>query len=214
MLLSPSVHGLNELLSISAKYATDPDIVFNKHKSMCLYFKLMHLKIKPVTSIYLNGFRIRIDSHCTYLGHIVSDDLSDNRDINTQLRSLYSRSNKLLQTFGACFPNVKQHLFMIYCGSMYTIQLWCRYTKKQYKKLRVGYNNVFHKFLGYDRYCSANGMFVDSRVDTFNVHVRRMVYSYRERIYNSENNLIKCIVNSTAWKGSDLLSSWNSTLYM
>ncbi len=44
--------------------------------------------------------------------------------------------------------------------------------------------------------------------------VRRMVYSFRERIYNSENNLIKCIVNSTAWKGSNLLSSWNSTLYM
>ncbi len=65
------------------------------------------------------------------------------------------------------------------------------------------------------RYCRASGMFVDSRVDTFNIRVRRMVYSFRKRIYNSENNLIKCIVNSTAWKGSDhdLLSSWNSTLY-
>ncbi len=62
----------------------------------------------------------------------------------------------------------------------------------------VAYNNVFRKFLGYDRYCSA--MFVESRVDTFNVRVRRMVYSFRERIYNSENNLIKCIINSTAWK--------------
>ncbi len=41
----------------------------------------------------------------------------------------------------------------------------------------------------------------------------RMVYSFRERIYNSENILIKCIVNSTAWKGFDLLSIWNSTLY-
>ncbi len=57
-------------------------------------------------------------------------------------------------------------------------------------------------------------MFVESRVDTFNVSVKRMVYNFRERIYNSENNLIKCIVNSTAWKGSDLLSSWNSTVYM
>ncbi len=79
---------------------------------------------------------------------------------------------------------------------MNTIQLWCRYTKKQYKKIIVAYNNVFHKFLGYDRYCIASGIFVESRVDTFNVHVRRMVYSFSERIYNSENNLIKCIVNS------------------
>ncbi len=103
---------------------------------------------------------------------------------------------------------------MTYCGSMYAIQLWCRYTKKQYKKIIVAYDNVFHKFVGYDRYCSVSGMFVESRVDTFNVCVRRIVYSFKERIYNSENNLIKCIVNSTAWKGSDLLSSWNSILYM
>ncbi len=181
---------------------------------MSLYVKAMNFKIKPVNSIYLNGVRIKIDSHCTYLGHIVSDGLSDNRDINRQLRSLYSRSNMLLRTYRACLQNVKQHLFMTYCGSMYTMQLWFRYTKKQYKKIIVAHNNVFHKFLGYDRYCSASGMFVESRVDSFNVHVRRMVYCFRERIYNSENNLIKCIVNSTAWKGSDLLSSWNSTLYV
>ncbi len=53
-------------------------------------------------------------------------------------------------------------------------------------------------------------LFVKSRADTFNVHVRRILYSFRE----NENNLIKYIVNSTAWKGSDLLSSWNSTVYM
>ncbi len=33
-LLSPSMHGLNELLSISAKYATEHDIVFNEHKTI------------------------------------------------------------------------------------------------------------------------------------------------------------------------------------
>ncbi len=180
--------------------------MFNEHKCVW-YFKSMHFKIKLVNSIYLNGVRIKIDSHCKYLGNIVSDDLSDNRDINRQLRSLYYRSNMLLRTFGACLPNVKQHLFMTYCGSMYTTQLWSRYTKKQYKKIIVACNNVFRKFLGYDRYCCASGMFVESRVDTFNVHVRRMVYNFRERIDNSENNLIKCLVNSTAWKECDLLSS-------
>ncbi len=50
------------------------------------------------------------------------------------------------------------------------------------KKIIVVYNNVFLKFLGYDIYCSASGMFVERRVDTFNVCVRRMEYSFRERI--------------------------------
>ncbi len=97
------MQGLNELLSISAKYATDLDIVFNECKSMCLYFKPMHFKLKPVNTIYVNGVRIKIDSHCKYLGHIVLDDLSDNRDIKRQLRSLYSRSNMLFQNLVHAF---------------------------------------------------------------------------------------------------------------
>ncbi len=64
-LLSPSVHGLNELLSISA---TDHDMCLMRIK-VHLYFKPMHFKIKPVNSIYLNGVRIKIDSYCKYLGH-------------------------------------------------------------------------------------------------------------------------------------------------
>ncbi len=55
----------------------------------------MHSKIEPVNTIYVNDVRIKIDSHCKYVGHIVSDDLSDNRDINKQLRSLHSKSNML-----------------------------------------------------------------------------------------------------------------------
>ncbi len=101
-LLSPSMHVLNKLLSISAKYATDHDIVFNEHKSVCLYFKPMYFKIKHVNSIYFNGVRIKIDNYYKYLGHIVSVDLSDNRDINRQLRSLYSRPNMMLRTLIWC----------------------------------------------------------------------------------------------------------------
>ncbi len=85
-LLSPSVNELNKLLSISAKYTTGHDIVIDECKSECLYFKPMQFKIKLVNSIYLNGVRIKIDRHCKYLGHIVSDNLSDNRDNNRQLR--------------------------------------------------------------------------------------------------------------------------------
>ncbi len=36
---------------------------------------------------------------------------------------------------------------MTYYGSMYIIQLWCRYTKKQYKKIIIAYNNVFRNSL-------------------------------------------------------------------
>ncbi len=64
--------------------------------------------------MYLNDVRINIDSHSKYLGHIVANDLSDNRDMNRQLKTLYSRSKMLLRTFGPYLSNVKQHLFILW----------------------------------------------------------------------------------------------------
>ncbi len=66
----------------------------------------MNFKIKSINSIYFNDIKINIDSHCKYLGHIISDDLSTNRDIiNRQLRSLYPRSN--MHTCISCSSDVK-----------------------------------------------------------------------------------------------------------
>ncbi len=53
--LSSSVHGLNELLSISAKYATDHDIVFNERKSVCLYFEHCILRLSLLIQSTFRG---------------------------------------------------------------------------------------------------------------------------------------------------------------
>ena len=69
----------------------------------------------------------------TCLGHIINNNLNDNKgierqlrnfygksNIEPQLRNFYGKSNMLLRTFGSCPFAVKHQLFMSYCGSMYT----------------------------------------------------------------------------------------------
>ncbi len=211
-LIAPSVHGINKLLSVCGKYAIDHDIVFNENKSVCLYYKPVNFKIMPVYNVQLNGVRIKFEQSCKYLGHVMSDTLYDDKDISRQLRSLYSRCNMMIRTFGACSTEVKSHLFMTYCGSMYTCHLWCKFTKRQFKKICVAYNNTFRRLHGYERYCSASGMFVENRVDTFDVRMRRHIWSFSERIKLSENRLVKTIVNSVAWSNSELLCQWERML--
>ena len=45
-----------------------------------------------------------------------------------------------------CSYEVKLVLLMRYCGSMYTLSVCCKYTKKQYYHMGVAYNNVFKWF--------------------------------------------------------------------
>ena len=213
VLISPSVMGLQSLLTECELFSEEYDLKFNEKKSYFLYFKPNKFKLNPNLSVYMNGVRIIPQQKCKYLGHIICDDLCDNGDIKRQLRSFYSHSNMLLRTFDLCSKAVKQQLFMSYCSSFYTSYLWCEYTKKQLKQLQVAYNNVFRKLLGYDRFCSASGMFVENRVDTFDVRIRRLIYSFRERVRSCDNSLIVCMINSSVWLNSCLADTWSIALY-
>ena len=126
----------------------------------------------------------------------------------------YGRSNVLLRTFGACSYTVKLLLFMSYCGSLYTSSIWCKYTKKQYYKMEVAYNNVFRRFFGYDRFSSASQMFVENRAENFETRMRRLIYGFRERLNASRNSLVICLMNSVAWSSSGLRQKWENCLYM
>ena len=156
---------------------------------------------------------IPIETSCLCLGHIITNNLSDNEDIRRQLRCFYGRSNMLVRVFGACSHDVKLLLFKSYCGSMYTSSIWCKYTKKQYYQMEVAYNNVFRRFFGYDRFSSVSQMFVENRVDNFGVRMKRLIYGFRERLYVSENCLVIHLINSAAWSNSELCKKWEN-VYM
>ena len=68
--------------------------------------------------------------------------------------------------------------------------------------------------MGYHKFCSASGMFVENRIDNFDAQIRRLVYGFYQRLMCSRNSLVNCVMNNSAWLSSDLYRNWNKCLYV
>ena len=58
--------------------------------------------------MYLHREKLNCIHEIKYLGSFLSDDQSDDVEISKQIRTLYTRSNKLLRMFSYCTIDVKK----------------------------------------------------------------------------------------------------------
>ena len=65
--------------------------------------------------------------------------------------------------------------------------------KSTYNRLCVPYNNIFRAILQLDRRDNISETVVQNYVDCFNVRMRKDIFSFRNRIYMSDNKLIGAI---------------------
>ncbi|XP_013178387.1 PREDICTED: uncharacterized protein LOC106125653 [Papilio xuthus] len=131
--------------------------------------------------------------------------MKDNLDIERERRSLSVRCNMLARRFAKCTEHVKLTLFKAYCQSFYTCSLWVDYTQRTYRDLRVQYNNAFRMLMGLPRYCSASGMFADSRTDGFDAIIRKRCASLLRRVRDSPNRILSALTER--WD-SAMLEHW------
>ena len=92
-----------------------------------------------------------------------------------------------------CSPDVKCYVFKTYCCNLYCAPFWYNSTKATMKKLKVAYNISLRRLLGLPSYNSASGMFVNLNISSFGELLRKYVYSFRNRLENSENSIIRGI---------------------
>ena len=113
---------------------------------------------------FFHGDVIIESTQVKYLGHIISNELSDDCDIMRQRRQLYMQGNELSRRFHMCSVGVKNELFRSLCTNMYITTVVELPTAQSMRKLHVAYNNAFIMLHGLPMYCSASGMFTASRV--------------------------------------------------
>lgn len=138
----------------------------------------------PVT---LSGTPLKRVEKFKYLGHWVSEDQSDEYDIERERRALAVRCNMLARRFARCTRAVKITLFKSFCQSFYACSLWVKYTQKSYNALRVQYNNGFRMLLGLPYFCSASGMFTEARTDCFQAIMRKRAASLMRRYQHNSD---------------------------
>ncbi|XP_059055935.1 uncharacterized protein LOC131849827 [Achroia grisella] len=194
VLLSPSISALRKMLNVCEQYTMKHGLKYNTNKSEFMFFGLGG-KNPTIPPIMLYGVPINRVAKFKYLGHIITDDLKDNADIERERRALAVRGNMLSRRFARCSTEVKITLFKAYCQSFYTSSLWVNYTQQAYSALRVQYNNVFRMLLRLPRFCSASTMFAGASTDDLYAIRRKRIASLLHRLRGSSNSILKMLCN-------------------
>ena len=59
----------------------------------------------------INGQSVEFVQEFRYLGHVLSQKMSDDSDIKREIRNMYMRTNMLTQRFKRCSTDVKIRIF-------------------------------------------------------------------------------------------------------
>ena len=102
-----------------------------------------------------------------YLGHIITENLTDDADIDREIRNLFVRTNILRRLFYKCSLDVKRTLFKAYCLCLYDTALWNKYNLGSIRKLSSCYNKCVKLFCGYNRHDSVTRMLFDVGIPSF-----------------------------------------------
>ena len=175
VLLSPCTVGLSRLLKCCDDYAVSHDIVYNVSKSCVLICSPNKTVTDPV--FYIQNNIIERKTKAKYVGHIISDDMSDDADVFRQVKCLYIRGNIISRKFANCSINVKLVVFKTYCSCLYTAQLWGTCLSRTMNRLKVAYNDSLTMVLGIPRYCSASEMFAYTNVPSCQCVIRLNIAS-------------------------------------
>ena len=158
-------------------YGNAYDIVFNITKSQVMFYDT--LTIGQAANIMLGDTVLNVTQTYRYLGHIITNNLSDEADMEDKMRGLYARSNMLRRKFYFCSDQVKNKIFYAYCNNIYMCSLWVSYRKRCMRQFIVSYNNSFRILRSLPMRCSASVMFPSSNVDSCQARIRPSIYSLR-----------------------------------
>ena len=114
---------MRKMLEICHSFALSHKLEFNANKTQLICFYAP--SVPPITpSIYFNDVLLSYSNHVVHLGHLLTDSLSDTKDVMRVVKDLNCKANFMLCTFHAADPFVKTFLLQCYCLSLYGCCLW------------------------------------------------------------------------------------------
>ena len=172
-------------------------IVFNQKNSASLYFISKMLKGANLPNVYLNGVLVEQVDSVKYLGHFLTNELSDDIDISRQCRVLNVRGNILCRKFHMCSVPVKLKLFNSYCSSLYTPHLWWNYKTMSVSKLQITFHNILKRNIGLSKYDSTSATCAFTNTQCCQSTIRNLIFKFICRLNKSDNALIKALMASS-----------------
>ena len=149
VLLAPSWHALQLLLNILNAQCCLSVLTCNVRKTVCMNFvpKNRHRMLSTnFPSFKIGSYDLQFVSHFKYSGHSITSSLSDDDDIQREIRSMFVRCNLLIRRFPNCSKAVKLKLFQSFCLCFYDIALWSSFHKSYLHKFKCCYNKCVKLF--------------------------------------------------------------------
>lgn len=108
VLLAPSWSALQHLLSALQQHVSNIDMICSTKKSVCMIFeprdrtKIMNVSFQQFT---LEGCSLQFAKMFKYLGHMITDSLSDDDDVQREIRNLFTRTRSAFWQVFCCGQN-------------------------------------------------------------------------------------------------------------
>ena len=213
VLIGPSPRSLQVLLNLCEDFADRNELVYNEKKTKCMVFMPRKMNDLFVPDFKLKGATLNKVIKQKYLGVFLCENQMDDCDIQRQMKSIYGRGNMLIRKFKFCTEEVKIKLFKAYCNSFYCSQLWCKYKKESIRKLTTAYKRIYRNFIGLNYDTSISYHFVCNNVDAVDVVMRKLIFSLRSRVLESDNDLVSSIISSPFMYDLSLTKAWHERLF-
>ncbi len=102
VVLGWSSAGLQQLLNVCSACGVEHDIKYNARRRVVLICKTKGDKCVKFPVFKLSGNLLEICMKVKYLGHFITEEMTDNADIYRQCHKMYAQGNSLAYKFGMC----------------------------------------------------------------------------------------------------------------
>ena len=119
VLLAPTVTAIQTLLEVCRAYAGPHDIVYNTTKTVCMLVRPKQSQGQFSTRVRLGNEELSFVKVFRYLGHIMTADCRDDKDIKKQFRRQNAVGTMLVRKFSFAPIEAKIQLLKSYCNPIY-----------------------------------------------------------------------------------------------
>ena len=159
-------------------------------------FKAKSARSTATPVLKLGGQYVNSVDQYKYLGIVLDTELSDDKDIQRQLRYQYCAANKLRASFSRCSNAVKNVIFRSFCMPMDASQLCGNFRKSCMQRLWVAYNFGCRALYNLPWGASVSSHQVQCNIPTFEALPRKYKYLFLERCRKSNNVWSRALMQS------------------
>lgn len=197
VVLAPSWRGLQHLLNVLHVQSLLIDLTCNVSKTVCMVFvpKNRNRMFASVFPSFTFGVSVlQFVPQFKYLGHIISHNLTDDNDIQREIRSMFVRCNILIRKFSRCSEHVKLKLYQAYCLCFYDIALWTSFNVSSLCKFRSCYNKCMKLFFGYRKYDSVTSILLKTGLPSFDTICHNAKCTFQKRWVSCHNTMVTMLL--------------------